>query len=278
MNPARFRFTLFFALVLGVLSNPSIAAPKADLWEKWATHNPSSTMIIQHDRWTNWLGRFVTRHADGIHRVAYGRVDAAARQQLQQYIEGLAAIPISDFNRSEQQAYWINLYNALTVEVILGDYPVDSIRDIKSGIFSSGPWGRKLVEVEREKLSLDDIEHRILRPIWKDPRIHYAVNCASIGCPNLLMQAFTASNMEGLLNKAAREYVNHERGAQVIDGELVVSSIYDWFVEDFGGNDAGVIKHLKQYAGPRLRNQLGSIDRIDDDAYDWKLNDTGTAQ
>jgi hypothetical protein len=122
-------------------------------------------------------------------------------------------------------------------------------------------------------VSLDDIEHRILRPIWKDPRTHYSVNCASLGCPNLPAQAFTSSNLEQLLDDGARAYVNHPRGARVENGRLTVSSIYVWFAPDFGSGDAGVIAHLKQYAEPALKKKLGSVDRIADDEYDWALND-----
>ncbi len=265
-------------IILSVAVGSSAAAPKAELWEKWAAHDAGSTLSINHDNWTRWLSRFVTRHGDGINRVDYRRVSSADHQRLRDYINGLAAINISEFNRAEQQqAYWINLYNAVTVKVIVDEYPVETIRDIKSGIFSSGPWSKKLVTVEGEELSLDDIEHRILCPIWQDPRIHYAVNCASIGCPNLQLEAFTAANTNALMNRAARDFINHERGASVVNGDLTVSSIYDWFVDDFGGNDAGVIKHLNQYAGPQLRNSLSSVTRIDDDDYDWNLNDTATA-
>ena len=104
-------------------------------------------------------------------------------------------------SRDEQLAYWINLYNALTVKVILDHYPVKSILDIdiSPGWFSIGPWGKKLVAVEGVEISLDDIEHRILRPIWRDPRIHYALNCAAVGCPNLLREAFTGATAEVLL-------------------------------------------------------------------------------
>ena len=270
--------TLTGGLLLLLSVTLASAAPKAELWERWSAHNPSSTDTINHDGWSDWLGKFVTLHADGINRVDYGRVAASDREQLRSYIDFLASQKISDFNRDQQQAYWINLYNALTVDVILEDYPVDSIRDIKSGLFSSGPWGRELVEIEGQQLSLDDIEHRILRPIWQDPRVHYAVNCASIGCPNLLTKAFTANNMDAQMDKAARDFINHERGAMVTDGELVVSSIFDWFVADFGGNDAGVINHLRQYADDELRASLNGIDRIDDDDYDWNLNDSKTAE
>ena len=157
--------------------------------------------------------------------------------------------------------------------MVLKNYPVDSIRDIRSGFFSAGPWGLELTRVEGQALTLDDIEHRILRPIWRDPRIHYAVNCASLGCPNLQAQAFSASNSDALLDKGAREYINHPRGAQVVGGELVVSSIYEWFKSDFGGNDNGVIGHLKSYANSTLADSLDKINEIEDDRYDWRLND-----
>ncbi len=97
----------------------------------------------------------------------------------------LAATSADRLRRAEQFPFWINLYNALTVKVVLDHYPVEIIRDIdiSPGLFADGPWGKKLVTVEGEALSLDDIEHRILRPIWKDPRLHYVLNCAALGVP-----------------------------------------------------------------------------------------------
>jgi hypothetical protein len=263
-------------LVLLLVSRIStaFAAPKADLWPRWTAHDADSSGIIDHDAWNAWLGRFVVISADGINRVAYGRVTADDRKVLQAYIQSLAALDISTYNRAEQFAYWVNLYNALTVDIVLEHYPVQSIREIKSGFFSFGPWGMELITIEGESLTLDDIEHRILRPIWQDARIHYAVNCASLGCPNLQRQAFTAASTESLLESAAREFINHPRGALVEDGRLVVSSIYDWFVDDFGGNDRGVIEHLKSYAEADLRRALSGVDRISDDRYDWQVNDS----
>ena len=187
----------------------------------------------------------------------------------------MQGVAIRKFSRPEQRAYWTNLYNALTVKVVLDHYPVASIMkiDISPGLFAKGPWKKKLLAIEGEKVSLDDIEHRILRPIWKDPRTHYAVNCASLGCPNLPMQAFTSANTEELLDAGARAYVNHARGARIDKGRLTVSSIYDWFESDFGGSEAGVIEHLRKYAEPALAKQLAGVKRIADDDYDWSLND-----
>jgi hypothetical protein len=173
----------------------------------------------------------------------------------------------------------VNLYNALTVQVILDHYPVDSIRDvdISPGWFADGPWGKELIAVEGTALSLDDIEHRILRPIWQDPRIHYAVNCASIGCPDLQPEPFTADGLDAQLDAAARAYVNDPRGAEVTGDGLVVSKIYTWFQEDFGGTDIGVIRHLRQHADAELKAQLDGVDAIADSRYDWSLNDTARA-
>ena len=225
----------------------ALFAPKAELWERWTAHDPAASKPIDHGRWQRFLDAYLVQHASGVNRFGYDRVTAQDRAALAAYIDGLAALPISRYSRAEQQAYWINLYNALTVQVVLDHLPVASILDIdiSPGLFADGPWGKKLVAIEREAVSLDDIEHRILRPIWRDPRIHYAVNCASIGCPNLQREVFTAANAERLLQAGARDYVNHSRGARVANGELAVSSIYVWFQEDFGGDEAGVIAHLQ---------------------------------
>lgn len=249
-----------------------IGAPKAKLWEKWTAHDPVATATLDHNAWERFLKEYVRPHSSGVNRVAYAKVRSSDKAVLDRYVKNLTEVPISRYNRDEQLAYWINLYNALTVKVVLDYYPVQSIRDIKSGFFSIGPWNKKLITVEREKLTLNNIEHRILRPIWKDPRIHYGVNCASIGCPNLQPVAFTGSTADTLLDKAAREFINHPRAARVDRGRLVVSSIYVWFHEDFGDNDKDVIEHLRQYADPKLVNSLSGITRIADDRYDWVLN------
>lgn len=250
------------------------AAPKADLWDYWLSHDESSSETIDHSYWNTFLKAYVVTDKDGINKVMYDRVSQQNREALTRYISTLTKTAVRSLPRKEQLPYWINLYNSLTVNLILDHYPVKSIKDIdiSPGIFADGPWGKKLVTIEGKPLSLDDIEHRILRPIWKDPRIHYAVNCASIGCPNLQKIAFTSSNTEELLEKGAREYINHPRGARVENGKLYVSSIYRWFIADFGGTDEKVIEHLRKYAGPGLLSKLKKIKHISRDEYDWSLN------
>ena len=287
MRPVRLRWRLarvaLVAVALlsttGIASFQALFAPSADLWERWQTHDPASTATIDHSAWDRLLAAYVVRGTDGIARVAYDRVTPADRESLATYVSGLAATPISSYSRPEQRAYWINLYNALTVQVVLDHYPVDSILDIdiSPGLFAKGPWGRELLQIEGKPVSLNDIEHRILRPIWQDPRIHYALNCASLGCPDLMQMAYTAAISDELLDTAAHAYVNHPRGARIDDGRIKVSSLYAWFQEDFGGSDRAIIAHLRHYAAPPLAAALAPFDTIADHDYDWSLNDAATA-
>ena len=279
---ARHRLRLLLVPVLvvalgGFTPLESLLAPKSDPWPRWTAHESAATATIQHDAWDRLLKSYVRPAPDGINRFAYGQVSKADRQALDAYVAGLAGVAIGRHRRDEQRAYWINLYNALTVRVVLDHYPVATIRDIdiSPGFFSLGPWGRKLVTVEGEALSLNDIEHRILRPIWKDARVHYAVNCAALGCPDLAAKAFTAANTDAMLDEAARAYINHRRGARVENGILTVSKIYAWYVEDFGDSAEGVIEHLKRYAAPALAAVLERAGGIGGYAYDWSLNEPG---
>lgn len=275
-NPGAGLLSLMLFLSLPAWSGAldKLFAPKAKLWARWSAQDAGSTKSVDHGAWDRFLSVYVKNGRDGVARVAYGRVSAKDREALADYVEDLSAVSVSRISRAEQLAYWVNLYNALTLKTVLDHYPVKSIRDIdlSSGLFGGGPWKAKQVAVEGRKVSLDDIEHRILRPIWKDPRIHYAVNCASVGCPNLKSQAFTARNAQGLLDKAARDYVNHSRGVRISGGRLVLSSIYSWFESDFAA-DGGVMAHLKRYASPSLAAKLEGFDAADDYIYDWRLND-----
>lgn len=266
---------LAFGLFFCAVPWPATAAPEAELWPRWQAHDAASTARIDHAAWGRFLGKYLRVAADGPNRVTYGAVTAADRDELAGYLASLAATPITRFNRAEQLAFWINLYNALTVRVILDHWPVASIRDIdiSPGLFSDGPWGKKLIAVEGEMLSLNDIEHRILRPVWRDARVHYAVNCASVGCPDLAPRPYLGETADRMLTDAAVNFVNSPRGVHVDDGgELTVSSIYDWFIADFGGTDAAVLDHLRRYAAPALAARLVGRARIDGHAYDWRIN------
>ncbi|MBA3582642.1 MAG: DUF547 domain-containing protein [Gammaproteobacteria bacterium] len=253
---------LFYSLVFCALNSAPIMAAEI------------ASNRVDHALWQQFLDEYVVTHPDGINRVRYAKVTAADKKHLQQYLQQLQNMRVSKLTRDEQLAYWINLYNALTVNVILQHYPTDSIRNINiSGWFSTGPWKKELIKVENKNLSLNDIEHRILRIQWQDNRIHYALNCASLGCPNLNPQAFTSTNLQDLLNNSAKNYINHSRGVTIKNNRLIISTIYKWYAEDFGGNDAAIIAQLQRYASPALKLKLQKFNKIDGYAYNWQLND-----
>ena len=258
-------------------SGERLFAPGADLWERWQKHDAASTATVDHSAWTALLKKHLNPASTGVARLDYKTFagSSADRRALKGYLSLLARTPVSALNRREQMAFWINLYNALTIEVVLDHYPVASIRDIdiSPGLLASGPWGKELITVEGENLTLNDIEHRILRPVWNDPRLHYAVNCASIGCPNLQPVAWTGANLERTLDKAARQYINDPRGVRIQGDKVVVSRIFDWFIKDFGNSEAKVLAHLKTFAEANLKAELNRINDLDSTEYDWSLND-----
>jgi hypothetical protein len=259
-----------------VASIERLFAPAKSLDAHWTAHDDKASAQVDHASFDNFLRRYAARDRAGVVRVGYGNVTASDRQALRSYVQSLAAVPVRRLARAEQLAYWINLYNALTLGVVLDHYPVASVRDIdiSPGLLARGPWDKALVAVEGHELTLNDIEHRILRPIWSDPRIHYAVNCASVGCPNLRENAFTASTAPRQLDEGARDYVNDPRGVLIAADGVHASSIYDWFQEDFGGSEAGVLAHLARYAGDALAARLAEINSIAGYSYDWSLNDS----
>ncbi len=274
MRASMNRCCYFLVMLLG-MGCFSQAMAKAEV--DWQVSDENNTALIDHKAWQNILGDYLLVAEDnGVNLFAYGKVSNEGKKQLQNYLKKMQGIDPREFNKQEQKAYWINLYNALTVQLILDNYPVKSITKLGESIFSFGPWGDDAAQVNGIILSLNDIEHKILRPIYKDPLIHYAVNCASYSCPNLAAKAFTSHNINEQLTKGARDYVNHPRAVKFDDGDLVVSSIYHWYKEDFGGNDRSLVEHLKKYAKPELKGKLIGFSKnggdLDHD-YNWQLNE-----
>jgi len=169
-------------------------------------------------------------------------------------------------------AYGVNVYNAKTIDIIVENYPLKSIRSL--GALNRGPWDKKVLNVKgKGEMSLNDVEHGTLREMYKEPRIHYAVNCASYGCPNLKSTVWTAANLEADLNAAAIGYINHPRGVRVENGKVIASKIFDWYKVDFGNNQAGMLEHFRKYAKGDLATQLSSATKISKFEYNWNLNE-----
>ena len=266
---SRLRTMIAFACLL--FSVQLQAAPSAELWSLWKKADNNSQQIISHQPWHTFVNKYVRQPEDAdMYMMDYAAVSAADKKELSDYLKQLQGTDPRQYNRNEQFAYWINLYNALTVNLILDKYPVKSIRKIGSWL-GFGPWDNTITEVAGQALTLNDIEHRILRPIWQDPRIHYAVNCASIGCPDLLPTAWTGAQVEALLEQAAQRYISQSKGVELQDNTLKLSSIYEWYSSDFG-NQQQLLNHLAKYAPAEKKVQLQKFQGDIDYRYDWNLN------
>lgn len=240
----------------------------------WDPARAASGPTIRHGAFEQFLLRYLRVGPDGVHRLAYGEVSPAARADLERYIEGLKAIPLERFGRNEQLAYWLNLYNALVIRLVLETYPVESILELAAPD-GQGPFARPLVEVGGRMLSLDDIRDEILMAGWGDPRIHFGLSCGALGCPDLQPEPFVGARVDAQLTEAAMAYVNDRRCLTIRDGKLTVSSLYRWHEDAFGGSERGVIHHLMTYAAPDLAKELQAFERIEADVFDWRLNDAG---
>ncbi len=249
------------------------AAPDAEPWSFWAPRTPVQETVVDHAPWQTLLDRFlVTEHPAGVYLFRYSAVQGQAQQDLQAYLQSLQALDPRTLSREEQLAYWINLYNALTVELVIRHYPVESIRKIRPHLFAFGPWDMEVAMVAGQSLTLNDIEHRILRPLFQEPRIHFAVNCASIGCPDLSSTAFTGANVEQQLQSLTARFLAHPRGMEWRSDGLYLSSIFNWFATDFGG-EQGVLSFLQRHAPQSARKRLAGYRGDIDYGYDWQLND-----
>ena len=269
---------------IGVLGLLTFAAPLGygqTLESIWDKSDATNTATIDHADWQAVLDTYlITDDPSGVHLFDYRalRANAVDRQRLNRYLGHLQELDPRQYSRDVQMAFWINLYNALTVRVVVDAYPVESILQIHTGETpDSGPWKDIHANVAGVPLTLDNIEHDILRPIWQDNRIHYGVNCASLGCPNLASEAFTAANLGSLLDQCAKDFVNHLRAVELLDEAFgVTSSLYFWYMEDFGNSEAGVLAHLQKYAEEDLAEQLKAFDGSLDHEYDWRLNEPVT--
>lgn len=191
-------------------------------------------------------------------------------QRLSEYIDTLGTVNTVDLTRDDALAFWINLYNAATLELILQPYPVESIKDL-GNLFKS-VWKRKVVTVALHgELSLDEIEHDIILRQFDDPRIHFALNCASIGCPPLQRRAYIGSTLDAQLDQAVQSTLDHEQWLKVTEEQIEVTKIFDWYKDDFtsGGSMQEFIARYRKDLRKILLEEQRKIEFMD---YDWKLN------
>lgn len=212
---------------------------------------------IDHKQWN----ALVQKHVSGKGNVDYKgfKKDAVA---LQSYLNVLAKnLPEKSWSKNAVLAYWINAYNAYTVKLILDNYPVKSIKKIDS------PWDMEFFTLGSKKYSLGEIEHKILRKM-NEPRIHFAINCASFSCPNLANEAYTETELEKQLENVARSFVNDKTKNTITPDKIEISSIFDWFSGDFKTKGT-LIDFLNKYSSVKINKSA----KVKYKEYNWNLNE-----
>ena len=205
--------------------------------------------------------------------------------KLDDYLNMLSSVnPEKLVNDKEKIAFWINVYNAFTIKAIVDNYPVESINDLHSGgriighILSTTVWDDEFIKINGVEYSLNDVEHKILRKEFKEPRIHFAIVCASISCPQLRDEAYSADKLEEQLQDQAIQFFTDTTKNKIDEKNKIayLSKILDWFEEDFGENDEEVLKFVSKYLTSELSSKINkdrdkwSIEYLD---YDWGLNE-----
>ena len=199
-----------------------------------------------------------------------GRVDYQSLKNNETLLDNYLAYiqnnePTKEWSSNKKKAFWINTYNAYTIKIILNNYPLKSIRDIK--IDGETAWRIPFVKVGQKRYTLDQIEHEILRKKFNDPRIHVGINCASVSCPRLWNFAFTEDNIASSLDNLMKEFINNTTRNKISKNNLEISEIFNWFSKDFMKNGT-IINYLNTYAAIKI-SEKASIKYL---TYDWSLN------
>jgi len=246
-------FSIKRGIVVGLLFHAVVcqhlvAGPLAEYWPVWDVSNEANLATVDHSQWDAILGAYtVYDEGAGVVNFRYGDLDKSALRGIEGYVDSLEDLDPRAFSRLEQQAYWMNLYNALSVLAV-----VESLPELEAANFEvplpATAWDKKRVRIAKEKLSLNDIEHRILRPIWKDHRILFGLNCATRDCPNLSSRAYTATTIKEQLKQAGSRFINHNAGLHYANGTLSASRLFKDYMADFASDEKMLKKVFAHYA------------------------------
>lgn len=210
-----------------------------------------------HTKWQALLQKHVSKEG----KVSYKGFQKD-QKELTLYLNELAKnMPAKSWSKNAILAYWINVYNAFTVQLILDNYPVKSIKDIND------PWGQKFFVLGTKKYSLEEVEHEILRKM-DEPRIHFAINCASFSCPNLLNEAYLEDTLDEQLALASKSFINDKTKNTITSEKVEISSIFDWFSGDFT-KKGNLIDFLNKYSSVKINSNA----KISHKEYNWNLNE-----
>ncbi len=263
---------LFFVFIMLVLAfflfqTSANAAPKAKEIKFWNDSEKLSQLAFDDSKWVSILETYVIKnHPSGVNRFDYQAVTDADKVKLNEFIDYMQQLDPRQLNKAWQKAYWLNLFNAALIQEVLESEPESSMREMGRGL-----WRSNRLYISMQKISLDDIEHGILRPIFNDPRVHFSLAAGTVGSASIPDVSFNGRNVEDLLESNTREFLNHDRGVMLSDRGVVLSSIFKWYVDDFGGDYESVKQFIIPYLSDSMARALSASNRARYN-YDWSLN------
>ncbi|MGI4873826.1 MAG: DUF547 domain-containing protein [Janthinobacterium lividum] len=254
-------------LAVGTLTALAVVVPGLNPVPTPVYAEAATGPLVDHSAYDRLLKKYVN---------AQGLVDykgfKADEKVFNQYLDQLSKTPpAASWSKADQMTYWINAYNAFTIRLILDHYPVQSIKDIGSKIkipFVTTPWAAKFFSIGGEKMSLDNIEHGILRKKYNDPRIHFALVCASMSCPRLRNEAYAAASLDKQLDDQGHDFLNNPAKNKISKPAAQLSKYFDWYEGDWQKNDQSVVQWVNRYASTKIDGST-KITYLD---YNWQLN------
>ncbi|MDX2245555.1 MAG: DUF547 domain-containing protein [Bacteroidia bacterium] len=252
-------FLLFFVCSLFFVQASPVTVPGGFTSSFKTTESLNTPSVITHAEWDFLLKKYVS---------AEGKVNYAGLKQdkakLEVYLKKLSTnVPAADWSKNDKLAFWINVYNAFTVKLIVDNYPLKSIRDLGE------PWDKKFILIGTTTYSLNDIEHNIIRKDFAEPRIHFAVNCASFSCPALLNEAYTAEKLEDQLTRQTKAYINNPAHNSITSAKSQVSQLFSWYGDDFKKSAGSVSAFINKYSPVKIKDDS----KLEYKEYVWSLNE-----
>lgn len=221
-------------------------------------HKITETETFNHDLWNSLLQKHVSDQGN----VNY-KGFKADKTEFNSYLKSLSETPSQDsWSKDETLAYWMNVYNAFTIKLILDNYPINSIKDI------DGPWNHRFIKIGDKWYTLNDVEHKIIRKM-DEPRIHFALVCAAVSCPKLYNKAFTAKNLEADFVLLTKGFLSDSSKNEIFENEIKLSKIFKWYGGDFKSNGKDLIDFLNEYSDVTISEKAKKSYKD----YNWNLNE-----
>ena len=252
---------------------PEISVNKTEISDSLAKEpmqktevNQTESVLLDHSLWDELTKAHVNQNGYPNYK---GFIQDSSK--FNTYLNQLTSNhPKESWSSNERKAFWINAYNAFTVKLIVDNYPVETIKDLGGGIYRvNTPWDIKFIQIEDKTYHLNDLEHNILRKEWSDPRIHSAVNCASISCPKLMKGAYLAEQLDEQLDRQMKAFIHDATKNIIGEKEVRLSKLFKWFSGDFKVEHTSVIDYINSYSDVKIKKSA-KVEYFD---YDWGLNE-----